>query len=292
MPADPLPLPELFHFFNGYTFSESAVRELAALSQRWQDLRQRYPALGGWAGQISELAEPAEAAQQEYGRLSTDLEAFGKANGCIAEPWQFRPMTQAELQEAWDSAKKRGGSFSPVVFEPDRPPAARMREALRSAEVAWDQCEDAGLGVDYAESIVALLKMWRDLKLGALPEIRAPTNQAEWLVALDALEQALEPALQQEAGKRPCRPSDAKTRKRTKRPLEDSNPLKLQVYERVRREHGAGKKGKALLDCLKEDKDFAEQVREAKLTLDRVLVKNALAFFAQPKRNNQETERA
>jgi hypothetical protein len=81
-----------------------------------------------------------------------------------------------------------------------------------------------------------------------------------------------------------------------KQPLEKSNPMKLQVYERIRREHRPGEQHADMVERLKADKDFADQAKATGLKLNTNLVRNALAFFDHRKRNharkNQETDSA
>jgi hypothetical protein len=77
------------------------------------------------------------------------------------------------------------------------------------------------------------------------------------------------------------------------RRLEDSNPLKFQVYERIRRTHQPGKDYADSVAILNDDRDFIEQVKHAGLKkLDTGLVKNAVAFFDQREkaRKKQETD--
>jgi hypothetical protein len=81
-----------------------------------------------------------------------------------------------------------------------------------------------------------------------------------------------------------------------RKPLEESNPLKFQVYERIQREHEPGADYADTVDRLKADMDFADQLRDAGLKkLDTALVRTALAFFDQRKRDaarkKQETRK-
>src|SRR5262249_17483836 len=72
-----------------------------------------------------------------------------------------------------------------------------------------------------------------------------------------------------------------------KRPLEISDPVKVQVYDRIKPEH---RKGQAYVDAvarLKGDKDFVEQVERAGLKLNTTLVKKALALFDSRKRDEE-----
>ena len=68
-----------------------------------------------------------------------------------------------------------------------------------------------------------------------------------------------------------------------KPPLEKSNPVKLQVYERIKNEHQSGKPYADAIQRLQRDKDFMEQIRKAGLQLKSALVRAALAYFAQRK---------
>jgi hypothetical protein len=81
-----------------------------------------------------------------------------------------------------------------------------------------------------------------------------------------------------------------------KRPLEESNPLKFQVYERINRERQPGEDHADIVQRLKSDQGFVGQVRDAKLTLNTKLVRRAIALFDQRKRHEerkkQETDPA
>jgi hypothetical protein len=67
--------------------------------------------------------------------------------------------------------------------------------------------------------------------------------------------------------------------------LEVSNPLLFQVYDRIRREHQPKEEYAGIVSRLKADKDFAQQVQEAHQKLDTKLVRNAITFFDERKRN-------
>jgi hypothetical protein len=81
-----------------------------------------------------------------------------------------------------------------------------------------------------------------------------------------------------------------------KRPLEKSNPLKFQVYQRIQKEHQRGEEYVETVKRLRDDTNFVEQVKDAGLgKLDTKLVRNALAFFDyrnRKARKNQETDPA
>jgi hypothetical protein len=82
-----------------------------------------------------------------------------------------------------------------------------------------------------------------------------------------------------------------------RRPLEESNPLALQVYQRIQKEHQPGERYADVVSRLKDARDLNEQIKEAGLgKLNRKLVRKALAFFAQRQsdraRKQQETEQA
>jgi hypothetical protein len=70
-------------------------------------------------------------------------------------------------------------------------------------------------------------------------------------------------------------PGTAKRKRRDgKRPLEQSNPLKFQIYDRIRQAHMRGENYVDTVTRLKEDKDFMEQVEEAGEKVDTKLVLN------------------
>jgi hypothetical protein len=75
-----------------------------------------------------------------------------------------------------------------------------------------------------------------------------------------------------------------------RQPLEKQNPLKFQVYKRIHREHQPSEEYQDTLDRLKNDKDFVQQVADAKLKLNSKLVRNALAFFDQRNRNARKEQ--
>jgi hypothetical protein len=86
-------------------------------------------------------------------------------------------------------------------------------------------------------------------------------------------------------------------RKGGRRPLEESNPLKFQVYERIQQVHQPGDEYVDTVRRLRADKDFVEQVKAAGLEkLDVALVRKAIALFDQRKRDEaskkQETDPA
>jgi hypothetical protein len=85
-------------------------------------------------------------------------------------------------------------------------------------------------------------------------------------------------------------------RKGGRRPLEQSHPLRFQVYERIRQAHRPGNEYVGTVRRLKNDKDFMEQVEEAGEKLDTKLVRRALALFGQRPRDQarkqQETDPA
>jgi hypothetical protein len=87
-----------------------------------------------------------------------------------------------------------------------------------------------------------------------------------------------------------------KKRKGGKPPLEESNLLKLQIYQRIKQEYQAGKRHAEIVERLKTDKDFVEQINDAGEKLNTKLVRKALAFFDQRNRSlarkNQETDSA
>jgi hypothetical protein len=74
-------------------------------------------------------------------------------------------------------------------------------------------------------------------------------------------------------------------RKGGRRPLEQTRPLKMQIYQRIQREHVAGDDYVNTVVRLEADKDFMEQVSEANEKLDTKLVRRALAFYDQRKRD-------
>jgi hypothetical protein len=90
-------------------------------------------------------------------------------------------------------------------------------------------------------------------------------------------------------------PGTAKRKRRDgKRPLEQSNPLKFQIYDHIRQAHMRGENYVDTVTRLKEDKDFMEQVEEAGEKVDTKLVRKALALFDQRARDRarkqQETD--
>ena len=91
--------------------------------------------------------------------------------------------------------------------------------------------------------------------------------------------------------------ANAKQKKKGgRRPLEESNPLKFQIYQRIQQEHSPGEDYLTTVNRLKNDKDFMEQIRQGNEKLDTKLVRRALSFFDQRKRypagKKQETHPA
>jgi hypothetical protein len=152
-----------------------------------------------------------------------------------------------------------------------------------------------GAAVDYAASIDGLRDLWRE-RIGHPPTVPKPTSKTEALDALDLLERELDrrfPIGIEPAETKPAEGTERKGRRGGKRPLEESDPVRLQVYERIRREHRRGEEYVDAVGRLRANKDFAEQVQAAGLTLNTHLVRTALAFFDQRRRaqarNKQET---
>jgi hypothetical protein len=79
-----------------------------------------------------------------------------------------------------------------------------------------------------------------------------------------------------------------------RRPLEESKPLQFQVYQRILQAHRAGTEHVETWGRLKADKDFIEQVKAAGLKPGVELVRKALAWDDQRRREqarkNQETD--
>ncbi len=84
------------------------------------------------------------------------------------------------------------------------------------------------------------------------------------------------------------KPGDAQTSKGSggRRRLAETT-LKFQIYDRIRREHVAGIARRDIPERLRSDKDLMEQVKAAKLTVNKKLVKNALAYFNRPRKTQQ-----
>lgn len=74
-------------------------------------------------------------------------------------------------------------------------------------------------------------------------------------------------------------------RKGGRKGLEKSNPIKLQIYQRIQQVHKPGQEYVLTVQELSKDKDFTDQVRDAKLKLDTQLVRQALAYFDTQTRN-------
>jgi hypothetical protein len=95
------------------------------------------------------------------------------------------------------------------------------------------------------------------------------------------------------AGRGEAAAAEGKKAKGKKKPLEKSNPLKAQVYDRIRREHRAGEQYADTLSRLKEDKDFVQQVAEAGLGKPtHKLIRNAVECFKQRERQARKNQAA
>jgi hypothetical protein len=90
------------------------------------------------------------------------------------------------------------------------------------------------------------------------------------------------------------KPAGERKRRGGRPPLEQSDPLTFQVYQRIKQEHLPGDEYADTIDRLKADHQFTEQVKEAGLKLNSKLVKAALALFDQRERDEarkkQETD--
>jgi hypothetical protein len=106
----------------------------------------------------------------------------------------------------------------------------------------------------------------------------------DWEQAIRALQASARNAVATTASREKSRMA-----KGGKPPLEDSNPLQKQIYERIKRERRPREPYTKTVDRLKTDRDFVEQVREAGLRLDGKLIRNAVAFFDRRARNKQQT---
>jgi hypothetical protein len=73
-----------------------------------------------------------------------------------------------------------------------------------------------------------------------------------------------------------CRPKKGGRKRVGESKRDPKDRLKRQIYDRVQREHKAGCVGQALLTRLRADRQFADQVRDAGLTLNGKLIKAAL----------------
>ena len=87
-----------------------------------------------------------------------------------------------------------------------------------------------------------------------------------------------------------------KKRRGGKPPLEKSNPLLFQVYQRIQNEHRPHEEYAEMVKRLKDDKDFMQQITEVnlklktKLKLNIKLVRRALAFFDYRSRSSKNQE--
>ncbi len=73
--------------------------------------------------------------------------------------------------------------------------------------------------------------------------------------------------------------------------LEKKAPLTLQVYQRIQQEHRPSTQYSDAVARLKNDKQFVEQVAEAKLKLDTKLVRKALAYFDTRQKREQASNK-
>jgi hypothetical protein len=119
-------------------------------------------------------------------------------------------------------------------------------------------------------------------------ETESLDDQAEshLLALVQYVEAQLGAVLNLAAAARPLGPATGKQkRKGGRRPLEQSNPLKAQIYQRVQRAHVPGDDYLKTVSQLQADRDFIDQISEANMRLDTKLVRKALAFFDQRKRH-------
>jgi hypothetical protein len=136
---------------------------------------------------------------------------------------------------------------------------------------------DSGCRI-HTQPWAASVAFLRDLLYAPKPgtNTSAASASARQHVDLDPIGDKAPPAKENRKAKRKC----------GRRRLPETDP-KVQVYSRIQREHQAGTARSDILERLRSDKDFVEQVAAAKLKLNGKLVKAALAFFEQ--RKKQET---
>jgi hypothetical protein len=83
-------------------------------------------------------------------------------------------------------------------------------------------------------------------------------------------------------------------RRRTRKTLEESHKesdkLKLDLYTHIQQEHASGKKPAAILADLKANRDRKEQVAKAGLTLNKAMVRAALARLPQRERDARKKQ--
>ncbi len=195
------------------------------------------------------------------------------------------------------------------IFPSD--PAAALREIICRKHGSVQFLMLAASPPDFQRWIDEAWEAWRERLPAAQPPPKRPIVGSDAHQALDALEDLMRelnrlfpptPSAQEERSGAVSDPaigerSEAEGRCQRKRgggtrpPLEKSNPLQFQVYQRIRQAHGKGEKYLNTIERLKSDKQFLEQVHEAKLKLNCKLVRKALAFIDQRERrrtNNQQ----
>jgi hypothetical protein len=132
---------------------------------------------------------------------------------------------------------------------------------LDPSQEKWE-CQQTESLDDQAESLLLRLVQYAEAQLAAVENL-----------AVAARDHEAATAKQKRKGGRPR--------------LEHSNLLKLQIYQRIQHEHSPGEDYVLTVNRLKDDKDFMEQVRQANQKLDTKLVRRALAFSDQRKRDQR-----
>jgi hypothetical protein len=120
------------------------------------------------------------------------------------------------------------------------------------------------------------------------PEPRGPFTRQDELTVLRTLRRLcveLQPDADHSGGQTGGKERRVKKKRQGgRRPLEQSDPLKLHIYQPIQQEHQLAEDYVGTVERLKGDKDFVEQLQQAHQKLNTKLVRVAIAFFGQRKR--------
>ena len=218
---------------------------------------------------------------------------------------EFRVAVHRAAQPLLDARKGLGG-VGPGRLPTEHLRALQVADDLHSA--IWQAADPEGWGRQLsdptarldAQSIVRqALAVSQRLQGMVIPD----ANRLVWDIQKEAISAQKERNAKRQETVKPPADLDKQTKGTGERrsrggkpPLEKSNRLKFQVYERIHREHQPGAEYIEVVKRLKDDKDFMQQVADAGLKkLDTLLVKNALTCIKAKRmpsqaRNKQQTD--
>jgi hypothetical protein len=229
---------------------------------------------GRWSMPISIADRPRIA--EAVADLIRAIESFAHEGGSVALSERLKQAKEAILAQPGDQANpaRNADILNSQLDLSERVALHKLWMSLKDAKLwAYTIPNTPELALDELKQVLTVLRT-------AGPRLpKVDVKQADAAADSDAA------AGEQADG----RGSHRKARRRGAKTLKEKAPIKYQVYERIQREHQAGEQSHDTIERLKRDRQFLEQVQEAKLSLNPKLVRNALAYFAtQSRRNNQQ----